>query len=226
MQTWGKTSPFCMCKLISDCQTTKSGQKRNWFMVRCFSPLRSGKVVIEHCYVSHFGTQGILMLITPFSLLFQASSYSSMLHFMHFLQPCLAAVCFASCGRLAPTIQPSMIESRHQVNKSPRRCRLPLVSTVLLSVASTWVSAQLTVSASPLAGMTMAPHLEGHEIAFNASDRKSWKRYARSMDEYLKCESLTIVVDTVKVGVVVCVCGGVIWWVNWVCFEWSRHAVS
>ncbi|KAL7395299.1 hypothetical protein ABVT39_014039 [Epinephelus coioides] len=34
--------------------------------------------------------------------------------------------------------------------------------------------------------MTMAPHLEGHEIAFNASDRKSWKKYARSMDEYLR----------------------------------------
>lgn len=37
--------------------------------------------------------------------------------------------------------------------------------------------------------MTMAPHLEGHEIAFNASDRKSWKKYARSMDEYLRRES-------------------------------------
>lgn len=48
--------------------------------------------------------------------------------------------------------------------------------------------------------MTMAPHLEGHEIAFNASDRKSWKKYARSMDEYLRCESVVIVtVDTVKV---------------------------
>lgn len=46
----------------------------------------------------------------------------------------------------------------------------------------------------------MAPHLEGHEIAFNASDRKSWKKYARSMDEYLKCESSVIVRDNVKVG--------------------------
>ncbi|RVE67476.1 hypothetical protein OJAV_G00103320 [Oryzias javanicus] len=35
-------------------------------------------------------------------------------------------------------------------------------------------------------GMTMAPHLEGHDIAFNASDRKSWKKYARSMDEFLR----------------------------------------
>ncbi|KAF0039890.1 hypothetical protein F2P81_008125 [Scophthalmus maximus] len=35
-------------------------------------------------------------------------------------------------------------------------------------------------------GMTMAPHLEGQDIAFNASDRKSWKKYARSMDEYLR----------------------------------------
>ncbi|XP_004545815.1 protein ATP1B4 isoform X1 [Maylandia zebra] len=35
-------------------------------------------------------------------------------------------------------------------------------------------------------GMTMAPHLEGHEIAFNASDRKSWRKYARSMEEYLR----------------------------------------
>lgn len=123
---------------------------------------------------------------------------------MRFSQPCLAAVCFASCGLLVPTIQPSTIMSWHQVNKSPLQCvlhcRLPLVSTVLLSVASTWVSAQLTVSASPLAGMTMAPHLEGHEIAFNASDRKSWKKYARSMDEYLKCESSVIVRDNVKVG--------------------------
>lgn len=38
----------------------------------------------------------------------------------------------------------------------------------------------------------MAPHLEGHEIAFNASDRKSWKKYARSMDEYLRRESAVI----------------------------------
>uniref|UniRef100_A0A3B5MES0 Sodium/potassium-transporting ATPase subunit beta n=1 Tax=Xiphophorus couchianus TaxID=32473 RepID=A0A3B5MES0_9TELE len=35
-------------------------------------------------------------------------------------------------------------------------------------------------------GLTMAPHLEGHDIAFNASDRKSWKKYARSIDEYLR----------------------------------------
>lgn len=62
-------------------------------------------------------------------------------------------------------------------------------SAFLLSVASAQVSAQLTVCVSPLAGMTMAPHLEGHEIAFNASDRKSWKKYARSMDEYLRRES-------------------------------------
>jgi len=34
----------------------------------------------------------------------------------------------------------------------------------------------------------MAPHLEGHDIAFNASDRKSWKKYARSIDEYLRRE--------------------------------------
>ncbi len=45
----------------------------------------------------------------------------------------------------------------------------------------------------------MAPHLEGHEIAFNASDRKSWKKYARSMDEYLRCESLANVWDDVEV---------------------------
>lgn len=203
----GRDKFFCIWKLINDCQTTKPEQKRNWFTVRCFSPLRSGKAVTEHCYVSHSGTQEIFMLITPFSLHFQASSFSSMLHFMHFLQPCSAAVCFASCGLLAPIIRPSTIESRHQVNKSPRHCRLPLDPTVLLSVASTWVSAQLTVSASPLAGMTMAPHLEGHEIAFNASDRKSWRKYARSMDEYLKCESLKIVGDTVKVCVCVCVGG-------------------
>lgn len=61
--------------------------------------------------------------------------------------------------------------------------------TVRLSAVSTWVSAQLTVSGSPLAGMTMAPHLEGHEIVFNASDRKSWKKYTRNMEEYLKRES-------------------------------------
>ncbi|KAM4732483.1 protein ATP1B4 [Anableps anableps] len=35
-------------------------------------------------------------------------------------------------------------------------------------------------------GLTMAPHLEGHDIAFNASDRKSWKKYARSIEEYLR----------------------------------------
>lgn len=64
-----------------------------------------------------------------------------------------------------------------------------LCLAVLLFPASTWVSAQLTVSGFPLAGMTMAPHLEGHEIAFNASDRKSWRKYARSMEEYLKRES-------------------------------------
>lgn len=189
-----------------------------------------------------------------------------MLHFIHFLQPCLAAVCFASCGLLVPTIRPSTIEWCHQVNISPisnrsrlfapvrlgqilgvikyrvictdfieywtavvassgfylERAGLSLQltrpwcvvcldivaglkyrdikcwispkpsSSVRLSVASTWVSAQLTVSASPLAGMTMAPHLEGHEIAFNASDRKSWKKYTRSMDDYLKCESLEV----------------------------------
>lgn len=46
----------------------------------------------------------------------------------------------------------------------------------------------------------MAPHLEGHEIAFNASDRKSWKKYARSMDEYLRCESEVISGDTAEVG--------------------------
>lgn len=89
-----------------------------------------------------------------------------------------------------------MPPGKYNPKLKPLHCILrsdsPLVSAVLLSVASTWVSAQLTVSASPLAGMTMAPHLEGHEIAFNASDRKSWKKYARSMDEYLRCESLPI----------------------------------
>lgn len=35
-------------------------------------------------------------------------------------------------------------------------------------------------------GMTMAPHLEGHDIHFNASERRSWKKYARSMDEHLR----------------------------------------
>lgn len=41
----------------------------------------------------------------------------------------------------------------------------------------------------------MAPHLEGHDIIFNATDRKSWKKYARAMDEYLKRESVAIVRD-------------------------------
>lgn len=118
-----------------------------------------------------------------------------MLHFIRFWQPCLAAACFASCGQLVPTIRPSMTEWCHQVNISPATKTLAsstsrsLGCVVLLSVVSNRVSAQLTVSASPLAGMTMAPHLEGHEIAFNASDRKSWRKYARSIDEYLKCES-------------------------------------
>lgn len=35
----------------------------------------------------------------------------------------------------------------------------------------------------------MVPHLEGHEIAFNISDHESWKKYVRSMHEYLKRES-------------------------------------
>ncbi|XP_062332961.1 protein ATP1B4 [Osmerus eperlanus] len=35
-------------------------------------------------------------------------------------------------------------------------------------------------------GMTMSPYLEGFDIIFNASDRKSWKKYAKSMEEYLK----------------------------------------
>lgn len=51
----------------------------------------------------------------------------------------------------------------------------------------------------------MAPHLEGHDIAFNVSDRKSWRKYARSIEEYLKRESEVTVGGCVKV---VCV-GGV-----------------
>lgn len=79
------------------------------------------------------------------------------------------------------------------------------VSVVLQFVACTWVSAQLTVFASPLAGMTMAPHLEGHDIHFNASERRSWKKYARSIDEHLKRESqekvlILIVCRVMKVG--------------------------
>ncbi|XP_023848560.2 protein ATP1B4 [Salvelinus sp. IW2-2015] len=36
-------------------------------------------------------------------------------------------------------------------------------------------------------GMTMSPQLDGHyEIAFNASDRKSWKKYAKLMEEQLR----------------------------------------
>lgn len=108
---------------------------------------------------------------------------------MPFWRPCLAAACFASCGPLVPTTQRTMTESCHQVNKSPLRCCPPPSPTFLPSVIPAQVSAQLTVSVSPLAGMTMAPHLEGHEIAFNASDRKSWRKYARSMDEYLRRES-------------------------------------
>lgn len=38
----------------------------------------------------------------------------------------------------------------------------------------------------------MSPQLDGHyEIAFNASDRKSWKKYAKLMEEQLRCESDT-----------------------------------
>jgi len=36
-------------------------------------------------------------------------------------------------------------------------------------------------------GMTMAPHPpHSHDIAFNASERKTWKKYARALDDYLK----------------------------------------
>lgn len=101
---------------------------------------------------------------------------------MCFLQPCLEAVCFASCGLLVPIIPPITIEWCHQVNITPRLSRCLSVFCFSLSLC--------TVSWSPLAGMTMAPHLEGHEIAFNASDRKSWKKYARSMDEFLRRESV------------------------------------
>ncbi|KAJ8014793.1 hypothetical protein DPEC_G00019440 [Dallia pectoralis] len=36
-------------------------------------------------------------------------------------------------------------------------------------------------------GMTMSPQLDGHfEMAFNASDRKSWRKYVKLMDEQLR----------------------------------------
>lgn len=82
-------------------------------------------------------------------------------------------------------VMPPGKKKTNQKTPPPR----PSTSAFLLPVTSAQVSAQLTVWVSPLAGMTMAPHLEGHEIAFNASDRKSWKKYARSMDEYLRRES-------------------------------------
>lgn len=60
------------------------------------------------------------LILIPYFLPFpQASFSSSMLHFMPFWQPCLAAACFASCGPLVPTTQRTMTESCHQVNKSP-----------------------------------------------------------------------------------------------------------
>jgi len=36
-------------------------------------------------------------------------------------------------------------------------------------------------------GMTMSPHLQGtFDITFNASDRKSWRKYTKVMEEYLR----------------------------------------
>ncbi|TSQ81026.1 Protein ATP1B4 [Bagarius yarrelli] len=40
-------------------------------------------------------------------------------------------------------------------------------------------------------GMTMSPHVDvvhGFEIHFNASDRSSWKKYAKALESQLKCE--------------------------------------
>lgn len=178
-------------------------QRKSICIVLFFSTPVSGLCELHKC-VWYSGFHGLtipqilqlwplrLILIHHFLPFSQALFSSSTLHFMPFWQPCLAAACFASCGPLAPTTQPSMTESCLQVKKKnnqktpPPR---PSTSAFPLPVASAQVSAQLTVWVSPLAGMTMAPHLEGHEIAFNASDRKSWKKYARSMDEYLRRES-------------------------------------
>lgn len=128
-------------------------------------------------------------LLIHFSCFIQASSCYSTLDFMRFLQPCLEAVCFASCGLLVPIIPPITIEWCHQVNITPNS-NCTHVSLVLCLSFFCFSLSLCTVSWSPLAGMTMAPHLEGHEIAFNASDRKSWKKYARSMDEFLRRESV------------------------------------
>lgn len=59
------------------------------------------------------------MPMTCFLFPFQASSFSSTLHFICFLQPCLVAVFFASCGLLVPTIPPTMTEWCHQVKTAP-----------------------------------------------------------------------------------------------------------
>lgn len=94
----------------------------SWFITFLHSDQRQGRCtvlwkpllfILCQLYNIH---QNIFLF---FTLSFQASSFSSMLHFIRFSQPCLAAVCFASCGLLVPTIRPSMTEWCHQVNITP-----------------------------------------------------------------------------------------------------------
>ena len=150
----------------------------------------------------------------------QALSSYSIQHCICSWRPCLVAVCAASCGLSVLTILPTMTGWCHQVNmtSAPSCLPPPIFNTLPIppflpshpsslalcfaslsifhpsipqSVVLTWISAQLTVCMFPLAGMTMSPYLEGFDIIFNASDRKAWKKYAKSMEEYLKRELQT-----------------------------------
>lgn len=54
------------------------------------------------------------------------------------------------------------------------------------------LSLKLTKPFFLLAGMTMFPHVDtahGFDIAFNASDRSSWRRYAKTLEAHLKRKS-------------------------------------
>lgn len=127
MQTRGDHSAFLFLNklvtvLIKDSSWSPDRPKWELFMLR-YSPSLRSDVIYQLCCLlcnPHLCKCSLMPLfIFSFTLTIQASSYSSMLHFICFLQPCLAAVCFASCGLLVPTTPPSTIEWCHQVTITP-----------------------------------------------------------------------------------------------------------
>lgn len=165
------------------------------FMVRYSPSLRSDVIYQELCCLlcnPHLCKYSLM----PLFIFFLHSHHSGLILLFYAALYLFLAAMFGGClfclmwsiSPYHPTFNDRVMPPGNYNSKlkPPPLFSVPLA--VLLSVASPWISAQLTVSASPLAGMTMAPHLEGHEIAFNASDRKSWRKYARSMEEYLRRE--------------------------------------